>query len=422
MTVQIEPIQAGTGDPSPSNVRAISGWTKASVRRTAKNLCGGEAFKKDLIKAMPNISLDETAKTALFHANATYTGSSLFDIKWKPQTQYTFIIAFSKSSNDATNMRIYYTDVTYENLGSARGSYNTKLIQAQRSSANKTISKVIKVYQSGATTLYYDECGVFEGVITADDFVSYNGNTYEIEFPDEAGTVYGGELVVNEDGSGTLTVTKGKTALSAIPKSVYGTYVAGGRMITSYFDHMTNVVAVDKKGILSNVMPVKRGAVPTTGSCIFVGEGATRTSFLVDQNDIGTGVTINVSNVNAWYDSIGAYAVYDLATHIVYQLTAEEVISTLKGLNNIWADTGDITVEYHADPTIVVEQKTKAIKQSIAYVQNDYTAVQPYVVNDLVYVGDTLYIVTSAIAQGATITPNTNCSETTLNAVIKSLR
>ena len=63
-----------------------------------------------------------------------------------------------------------------------------------------------------------------------------------------------------------------------------------------------------------------------------------------------------------------------------------------------------------------------AIKKSIAYVQNDFTAVQQYLVNDLVYVGDTLYIVTSAIAQGATMTPNTNCAETTLNTVIKSLR
>ena len=113
--------------------------------------------------------------------------------------------------------------------------------------------------------------------------------------------------------------------------------------------------------------------------------------------------------------------VYTLATPVTYQLTAPQV-RTLLGLNNIWADTGDIAVEYHADPTIFVEQKTRAIKQSIAYVQDDFTALQPYVVNDLVYVGDTLYIVTSAIAQGATMTPNTNCSETTLNAVIKSLR
>ena len=124
----------------------------------------------------------------------------------------------------------------------------------------------------------------------------------------------------------------------------------------------------------------------------------------------------------SWLSDMGGVTVvWKVSTPATYTLTAPQV-KTLLGLNNVWADTGDIVVEYHADPTIFVEEKTTAIKKSIAYVQNDFTAVQQYLVNDLVYVGDTLYIVTSAIAQGATMTPNTNCAETTLNTVIKSLR
>jgi hypothetical protein len=37
--VHIEPVQAGSGDPSPDNVRPITGWTGAKVTRTGKNLC-----------------------------------------------------------------------------------------------------------------------------------------------------------------------------------------------------------------------------------------------------------------------------------------------------------------------------------------------------------------------------------------------
>ena len=37
MIVSIEPVQTGTGDPSPTNVRPISGWTGANVTRTGKN-------------------------------------------------------------------------------------------------------------------------------------------------------------------------------------------------------------------------------------------------------------------------------------------------------------------------------------------------------------------------------------------------
>ena len=36
--VHVEPVQAGSGDPSPENVRPISGWTGCEVQRTGKNL------------------------------------------------------------------------------------------------------------------------------------------------------------------------------------------------------------------------------------------------------------------------------------------------------------------------------------------------------------------------------------------------
>ena len=34
LSVDIEPVQAGSGDPSPENVRPISGWTECKVTRT----------------------------------------------------------------------------------------------------------------------------------------------------------------------------------------------------------------------------------------------------------------------------------------------------------------------------------------------------------------------------------------------------
>lgn len=415
MTVNIQPVQDGSGDPSPSNVRSIHGWDGVSIRRTAKNLCGGEAFKTDLVKAMPNIALDETAKTATFYANATYTESSLFDIKWKPQTQYTFVIAFSKSSNDATNIRIYYTDGTYTNLGSAYGSYHTKLVQANLSAANKTISKVAKVYQSGATTLYYDECGVFEGVLTVSDFEPYVGNTYEIEFPSEAGTVYGGELTVNEDGSGTLTVDK---ALAVFDGSTDETIT---KINNSYANRYTINLPSDALSVAISSRDIAFNWVRSTSSSYdYVGQLISNKRadlyFPLTDTNLDT-----IAHVRTYLSSNNLQVAYPLDTPVTYTLTAPQV-KTLLGLNNIWADTGDISVTYRADLTISAEEKAKAIKASIAYLQDDFTAVRPYVVNDLVYVGDTLYIVSSSIAQGATMTPNTNCAETTLNAVIKSLR
>lgn len=54
--------------------------------------------------------------------------------------------------------------------------------------------------------------------------------------------------------------------------------------------------------------------------------------------------------------STGAEVAYTLATPQTYQLTPTEV-DTLLGINNIWADTGDVTVEYRADTSLFIEGK-----------------------------------------------------------------
>ena len=38
VTCTLSPVQSGSGDPSPSNIRPITGWTGCDVSRTGKNL------------------------------------------------------------------------------------------------------------------------------------------------------------------------------------------------------------------------------------------------------------------------------------------------------------------------------------------------------------------------------------------------
>ena len=49
----------------------------------------------------------------------------------------------------------------------------------------------------------------------------------------------------------------------------------------------------------------------------------------------------------------GVYLVYPLATPTTYTLTAQQV-DLLLGTNNIWADTGDVTLEYGQDPMVLI--------------------------------------------------------------------
>jgi len=60
--------------------------------------------------------------------------------------------------------------------------------------------------------------------------------------------------------------------------------------------------------------------------------------------------------------------VYYLANKIEYQLTAEQVsgiLTTLYGTNNIWADTGDVEVEYPADTKLYIDGKLAEIQATI---------------------------------------------------------
>ena len=40
LIVNIDPVQSGSGDPSPTNVRPISGWSEVNVEHAGKNLTG----------------------------------------------------------------------------------------------------------------------------------------------------------------------------------------------------------------------------------------------------------------------------------------------------------------------------------------------------------------------------------------------
>ena len=189
----INPIQE-SGTPSPENPLPITGRTQIVATKTGKNLLGGS---KLLANAQAYISgtTDTENKTFTFSASTTPETSKSFTgdlaYKFKENTRYTFIITGSgSSSSPRLNLRVYYTDGTYSAITNP-SSQNTKETVVFVSSAGKTVRSLNKYTGSGTTTLYYDECGIFEGVLTADDFAAYVGESKTINLGQ---TVYGGEL------------------------------------------------------------------------------------------------------------------------------------------------------------------------------------------------------------------------------------
>lgn len=166
----------------PVDSNGISGL---NIIKTKKNILGGSRF---LANAQAYISgtTDLVNKTFTFSSATTPDSSTSFtgDVayKFKANTQYTFIITGSGSSaTPRLNLRVYYTDGTYAMVTNT-SPQNVKETVVFVTSEGKTVRSLNKYTGSGSTTLYYDECGIFEGVLTEADFMPYEEINIPISF------------------------------------------------------------------------------------------------------------------------------------------------------------------------------------------------------------------------------------------------
>ena len=333
---EINAVQAGTGDPSPSNPRAISGFTGLMLTGTGKNLCGGSQLLANAQAHLPTGTTDTVNKTFSYPSNASIVSDiggfcGALGGKFKENTQYTFIMSLSTTATSfRTNLRVNFTDgtaVTFPNATS-----NNKEIVIYQSPANKTVKEIEKSWNSGTTTLYYDECGIFEGTLTADQFEAYNATTHSVTWQTEAGTVYGGTLDVV---SGVLTVTHGSCTINDIKDVITRSYTG------SFYYFNISKTDVGAGSTLFMMSCFKQGGSSTDLAC-----WKTATSLRWRYDDC--------TSVSDLVTELGDQRLcYDLAEPQTYQLTPQEVNSIL-GTNNFYHDAnGDTQVTYRATSAVL---------------------------------------------------------------------
>ena len=172
--ITLEPIQAGSGTPSPSNIRAISGYDKIEVLSCGKNLF-------DINKVLVG-----TVSNGLW----TWGGSTskLFDLKFKANTQYTFS-GYETQSGASKNVRprIVYTDGTVENMFLIADTARTAFTKT--SAANKTIDYIQAYWGSDSNAVVTIENFQIEEGTSATTYESYHKTTDLSESLEQ--TVYG---------------------------------------------------------------------------------------------------------------------------------------------------------------------------------------------------------------------------------------
>jgi len=312
LITNIEPVQGGTGDPSPSNPCIISGYTGVHIYNAGSDLLSDITFSSGYYDA------DGSAKSS---NNLKKTNEY---IPVTPGVDYAVqaIISFGGEArlrvheydSNQTWLRQVYVDFAL------KGNFSAIWTASQDASY---IRFSIPLYAS---------IGCYE-----------NAFMYSIDWQTDVGIVYGGYVDVTR---GKLIVDRASIDLGNID------WVKHDTRHYYYFDK-------------SDAKPA-----PTNGTII---SGAYCSDYIVGSymdpydNRIENCIGVSINSRFAIYDTYaatndlsaasfktyvtGKQFVYPLADPIEYDVTPYQ-IALLQGQNNIWADTGDVTVGYYNGQTV----------------------------------------------------------------------
>ena len=319
LTVAIAASQSGEGDPSPDNIRPITGWTGANVLHGS--------FPDDVTWIEGKV-ID--ANGAVIDSSIGGAYSSLIPLE---TGQYVHLYGVTTAQGRILRVHGY----------NSSGEWVRQL-------ANSTKAQIGQYFVTLAITsdIKYIR-------ITTGRFSSYNpiiiGTNAPFSWQTQAGTVYGGTLDVL---TGVLTVTHAATTV--------GSY--SWRHLDTWADNVWGT-ATQIPNIYGDRGSVYSDTFATYGSA---GIDENAPTGVINKNNSPTNGYIYVKDTA--YSTAEEFAqgradaviVYQLATPNVYQLTPAQV-TMLTGANTIWADCGDTTLTYRANPYDRLLSRIEALEE-----------------------------------------------------------
>lgn len=303
----IAPVQAGSGDPSPDNIRPITGWTGLNLCQSGQNLSslGTFSYPTDGTVATIATGLIPGTYTVSYHIDSvTTTGNGI-----RPRFQYTL---------DGETVYVFGTFATNGDSSFTctipTGATNIAVI-AQHVPAVTAFSISDIMLNTGSDALAY---------------TPYNHYSVIPVTWADAGTVY----------CGTLNVTQGLlTATHA--------YMTGMRFVGTWPVLRFEPSPAMASGSWYNDDMAMCNVLPKVNSNAYAGIrfGANNSSCYVYKLDTIDPSVTSRPTAQAWADNIGLAVTYPLAEPLTYQLTPQQV-AALPGTNNVWADVGDVAVTY----------------------------------------------------------------------------
>lgn len=247
LKVSIVPVQSGSGDPSPSNPRAISGWTGANVKVTGINIL-------DLSSEFDRLNVNYTVDSEGWYTVPNVTTPNL----------YTSRIMIGRIITGSV-LIVVHSDTQPTSFGVRMFDDTTVKAQTTSKSQNITFDRLgFNWGNTTAGTLAKFKIMVVDNPTIGDEVIPYNGTTTPISLGQ---TVYGGELDVT---SGILKA-----------RPYYASY--NGEPLVGPW--------------ISSLDEYEEGATPTTGAQV-VDLGGTETTYQLTPTQVSSILGTN----NIWAD------------------------------------------------------------------------------------------------------------------------
>lgn len=335
--VDIEPVQSGSGDPSPSNIRPISGWDTVNVTRTGKNLLAINATSQTTmgLTVVANSDGSITVNGTVNGRNLSFTHQTG---AVAPQKMYAgSTITLSGLSGYTINQA--YLQLIYMGEDESTISivnYNTAVTYTF--TQNATLRGIYLSFRNGTT---FTNQTIYPQLEIGSTATSYEPYVTPTEYPVSLGqTVYGGTLDVV---TGVLTVDRAMVDLGSLTWN----YVSG----SSFNLRSTNNIGVVLPATISTVPNAISSVYPVRSYSVTSDTDKSLTIVFATSAQAGKVWVHDTSYTDATAFKTamnGVQLVYELATPTTVQLSPTEV-KTLLGSNSVWADSGDISVGYKAD-------------------------------------------------------------------------
>lgn len=335
---QIVPVQEGTGDPSPENIRPITGWTEANLWVGGKNLWDNDFA----------LNPDNWASELSYN---------YLRLPLAPNTAYTLSMSqnnmFKGYKTDYDESFAFYIGENPGMWGNNELIGNTNVIEVQPTYTFFTSDKPMYAnlyvgnFHENGFEIAFKELLVnlqIEAGSVPTKYTPYNPASKTITLP-FGQTVYGGTL---DWTTGVLTITHG--------------IIDMGTIVWQFNSTMWG------KPIFYGRIPNKAPGYMVQSTSYKFAASATDPAYLNLYEIMGYISNATLYVCDNRYDSSDAFAksvsgettVYQLKAPITIQLTPQEIFS-LSGVNTLYTDTGDTTVSGLADSVATLQKLAERI-------------------------------------------------------------